>query len=247
MAARPELAPAIAALLLVACAGTDARRAEPLPERAWSVSGRWFETCTCTIPCPCWSGAGAPTMGSCSVLHAFHVEQGYYGNLTLDGVWVVVVGRTAEGETCAASRSAADFAFGRLYVDDLVSADALAPIERIFSRLVLGGLHGRALAIERCRNLTAFATDTGAGIVVPGLLRAEVFAPAGEDGEPSHFALGSQKLPWIVPPVREAKSILFRFRRDGLEWHVLGRHALVGRFAWSSASGALPWEGQAGS
>jgi hypothetical protein len=62
----------------------------------WQVGGQYFETCNCDYLCPCLSTnlAVQPTKGSCTVAMAFHIDQGMYGNLALNGLNFVVVAYT---------------------------------------------------------------------------------------------------------------------------------------------------------
>ena len=65
---------------------------------SWSLVGDYFENCNCDVVCPCLFAPSAPmtampSAGSCEVPLAFHVDQGRYGDVTLDGLNVVAVGR----------------------------------------------------------------------------------------------------------------------------------------------------------
>ncbi len=51
----------------------------------WSVKGTYFETCNCEAACPC-VFLSPPTTGECTVLIAWHIEQGRYGKVVLDGL-----------------------------------------------------------------------------------------------------------------------------------------------------------------
>jgi hypothetical protein len=57
----------------------------------WHVAGDWFDVCKCTIPCPC-TFAQAPSEGDCEGVLAWHVREGAYGDVRLDGLNVVGVG-----------------------------------------------------------------------------------------------------------------------------------------------------------
>jgi hypothetical protein len=57
----------------------------------WNVEGGWFDVCRCAVPCPC-SWAQPPDDGFCEGILVWHIEKGHYGNVTLDGLNVVVVG-----------------------------------------------------------------------------------------------------------------------------------------------------------
>jgi hypothetical protein len=56
----------------------------------WHASGDWFDTCKCDVPCPC-SFAQTPTYGDCDGVLAWHIREGRYGDVPLDGLNVVMV------------------------------------------------------------------------------------------------------------------------------------------------------------
>src|SRR6266852_5423676 len=57
----------------------------------WRVVGDWFDVCKCTIPCPC-TFAQAPSEGDCEGILAWHIREGSYGDVRLDGLNVVALG-----------------------------------------------------------------------------------------------------------------------------------------------------------
>jgi hypothetical protein len=57
----------------------------------WRLSGDWFDVCKCTVPCPC-TFAQAPSEGDCEGVLAWHIREGRYGDVTLDGLNVVALG-----------------------------------------------------------------------------------------------------------------------------------------------------------
>jgi hypothetical protein len=64
----------------------------------WNVSGKYYETCSCDFVCPCILGQMAvePTHGECTFAMGFAIERGRYGDVPLDGIGFVVLGRTPE-------------------------------------------------------------------------------------------------------------------------------------------------------
>jgi hypothetical protein len=60
---------------------------------SWQLSGDYFETCSCDYVCPCLTThmAAQPTKGYCNAALVFHIEQGRYGNVVLDGLNFAVV------------------------------------------------------------------------------------------------------------------------------------------------------------
>jgi hypothetical protein len=57
----------------------------------WHVQGDWFDTCKCSIPCPC-TFAQPPTSGDCEGILAWNIRQGNYGGVRLDGLSVIGLG-----------------------------------------------------------------------------------------------------------------------------------------------------------
>ncbi|HZU75046.1 MAG TPA: DUF1326 domain-containing protein [Acidimicrobiales bacterium] len=57
----------------------------------WRLTGDWFDVCRCDIPCPC-EFAQPPTDNRCEGVLAWHVREGRYGDVVLDGLNVVAVG-----------------------------------------------------------------------------------------------------------------------------------------------------------
>jgi hypothetical protein len=57
----------------------------------WRTTGDWFDVCKCTIPCPC-TFAQAPSEGDCEGVLAWHIREGNYGDVRLDGLNVLALG-----------------------------------------------------------------------------------------------------------------------------------------------------------
>jgi hypothetical protein len=57
----------------------------------WHAVGDWFDVCRCDIPCPC-EFAQAPTDNWCQGVLAWHIREGRYGNVALDGLSAVALG-----------------------------------------------------------------------------------------------------------------------------------------------------------
>jgi hypothetical protein len=70
----------------------------------WHVAGDWFDVCNCAIPCPC-TFAQAPTSGDCEGILAWHVTEGNFGDVGIDGLNVVALG-WFEGNIWAGEASA---------------------------------------------------------------------------------------------------------------------------------------------
>jgi hypothetical protein len=58
----------------------------------WHVVGDWFDNCSCAIACPC-TFAQPPDNDFCESVLFWHVKQGHYGNVVLDDLAFVRIGR----------------------------------------------------------------------------------------------------------------------------------------------------------
>lgn len=58
--------------------------------QTWSIKGQWFDVCRCAIPCPC-SWAQPPDDGYCQGILVWHIQNGRYGEVELDGLNVAML------------------------------------------------------------------------------------------------------------------------------------------------------------
>ena len=56
----------------------------------WRLRGQWFDACKCSIPCPC-SFAQPPTSGDCEGVLLWHIDEGTYGDTSLNGLNVAML------------------------------------------------------------------------------------------------------------------------------------------------------------
>ena len=118
-----------------AATATAASTAVAVTNAKWSVSGNYFESCSCDYLCPCISQPdGVPTQGFCAFGMLFHIDQGRYMATQLDGLNLVVVGRSPE------AMGNGNWSVG-LITDDLASAEQAKALAAIF-----GGQDGGPMA-----------------------------------------------------------------------------------------------------
>jgi hypothetical protein len=100
-------------------------------ETSWRIRGEYFENCNCDIVCPCLFSAlppmtSVPTEGACEVAFGFHVDEGSFGDVTLDGLNVALIARTpgamADGNWQVA-----------LYLDDQADEAQSGALQAIFT------------------------------------------------------------------------------------------------------------------
>ncbi|HZD01934.1 MAG TPA: DUF1326 domain-containing protein [Actinomycetes bacterium] len=56
----------------------------------WRLVGDWFDVCSCDMPCPC-EFAQPPTNNHCEGVLAYHIREGRYGEVPLDGLNVLAL------------------------------------------------------------------------------------------------------------------------------------------------------------
>jgi hypothetical protein len=56
----------------------------------WEFKGRELVNCNCAWGCPCQFNA-LPTKGFCEAVGAFHIDEGHYGDVRLDGLTMVTI------------------------------------------------------------------------------------------------------------------------------------------------------------
>jgi hypothetical protein len=117
---------------------------------SWQVRGDYCETCSCDFVCPCVPSnfTAAPTRGHCDVGFVFHIDQGHFGDVSLDGLNFVVVTHTP------GVMGNGDWTVG-LIVDERASAEQADAITAIASgqaggpMAALGPLIGTFAGVER--------------------------------------------------------------------------------------------------
>ena len=91
----------------------------------WKLSGTYFESCNCEVPCPCVC-LSAPSEGECTVLIAWHIDKGYFENVSLDGLNIAIA-IYVPGHMLDAKWSTAAF------VDDRASEEQKDALFKIYS------------------------------------------------------------------------------------------------------------------
>jgi hypothetical protein len=56
----------------------------------WKISGDWFDVCKCNISCPC-IFAQPPSYGDCDGVLAYHINNGNYGEISLNELNVLTL------------------------------------------------------------------------------------------------------------------------------------------------------------
>ena len=90
----------------------------------WKLTGTYFEACNCETACPCVM-MSPPTTGECTVLVAWHIDNGVFGSTNLDGLNVVLAAH-APGHMLQVKWNAA------VYLDERATAEQQQALTQIF-------------------------------------------------------------------------------------------------------------------
>ncbi len=102
----------------------------------WKLSGEYFETCNCEAACPC-VFLSPPSDGECNVLVAWHIDQGRFDEVALDGLNVALAVHSPGAMHQVKWRAA-------VYLDERCNEAQEQALTRIFSGQAGG--HPAALA-----------------------------------------------------------------------------------------------------
>jgi hypothetical protein len=113
----------------------------------WRLAGDWFDICSCDIPCPC-EFAQAPTNNACEGMLAWHVREGRYGDVRLDGLNVLALG-AFEGNLWAGEAKAR---MG-MFIDERADEGQRQALQTIFAGEAGGWPAGFAATIGEFRGI----------------------------------------------------------------------------------------------
>ena len=184
---------------------------------SWRLSGDWFDVCRCRVPCGC-TFAQAPDEGQCDGILAWHVREGHYGDVTLDGLNFVMVG-SFEGNlwTGEAKNSAAGF-----FLDERADERQREALQTIFAGQV-GGWPRRSPRSSKptSAGLSSFATYSAArwggvepriaGFLIGGLFIAPFILFSATSGQLADKLEKS----WFIRRVKDAERIFAVVCRSG--------------------------------
>lgn len=113
----------------------------------WWMRGDWFDVCSCNIACPC-EFAQAPTNNRCEGVLAYHVREGAYGDVRLDGLNVIGVAHF-EGNIWAGE---AKVSMG-LFIDERADQRQRQALQLVFSGQAGGFMANFAKLVGEVRGL----------------------------------------------------------------------------------------------
>jgi len=198
----------------------------------WELNGNYFETCNCEAACPC-VFLSPPTEGDCTVLVAWHIDRGHYGDTSLDDLNVALAvyspGNMIEGKWKAAA-----------YFDEKADEAQNEALHAIFGGKAGG--HPEVLAsfigeLVGAKNVPMHFESDGktSSLSIPGVVEAEIERIEGQGGEPATI----QNHPLCIAPGKPAtvaRSKHFSLKDFGWDWTLSGRTGFSSPFEYTSAA-----------
>jgi hypothetical protein len=204
---------------------------------SWHIVGHWFDTCKCSIPCPC-TFAQPPTTGDCDGILAWHIRKGNYGDVPLDGLSVMALvafaGNIWEGNTKASMAIFIDERTDELQRDALqmIFGGRVGGWPAIFANFIgeVRGMEFARIEFHVDDDLTSWRAE------IPGKLLSSVEALGGPTTPPGkrvqvHNAGGCETGPGGVATY--GKATADRADAFGFKWDRSGRSSKHIGFDWS--------------
>lgn len=194
----------------------------------WKLDGTYFETCNCDVACPC-VFLSPPTEDDCTVLVGWHIDQGHFEDVSLDGLNVALAvyspGHMLEVQWKAA-----------LYLDAKASPVQNEALTKIFAGQAgghparLGSHIGDVLGV-RSVSIDYQAKGKKRSIKIGELAEAEIEGLAGQ-GE-AEITINNHPL-CIAPgyPAVAAKSAKLRYQDHGLAWEISNKNGFFSPFTY---------------
>jgi hypothetical protein len=197
----------------------------------WKLHGSYFETCNCEAACPC-SFLGPPTDGYCTVLVGWHIDQGQFEGIQLDGLNVGLVAHSP-GHMLETKWKVA------LYLDEHASEEQRDALSRIYSGKAGGimehvaGFIGEVAGV-RSVPIEYRAEGRSRSIRIGNVGAAEIEAIAGGAGgdtlihnPPLNLAPGE--------PLVVARSKQYRYADYGMQIEVTNKNGYYAPFTYAPA------------
>lgn len=194
----------------------------------WALSGSYFEACNCEVACPC-VFTSAPTEEECTVLLAWHIDKGKYGDVALDGLNVALA-IFAPGHMLQVKWDIA------LYLDEKASSQQREALTTIYGGkaggepAALGPLVGKVLGVKPAR-IEFIVKGKERSLRMPGIAEMEISALEGAGGK----EVTLENIPLTAVPNQitiVAKSKKLSFHDHGWNWNVSGKNGFYSPFAF---------------
>jgi hypothetical protein len=194
----------------------------------WQLKGDYFESCNCETACPC-VFLSDPTNDDCTVIVAWHIDQGRFGDVSLDGLNVAAA-IYSPGNMAQVPWQAA------LYFDQKADSDQMQALTQIFSGQVGGhpsrlAQHiGEVLGVKQAP-ITFHSQKGNRSLQIGQIGQIEIQSISGQteagvsiEGHPLAIAPGY--------PARVARSKELNFHDQGFDWELSEKNGFFSPFEY---------------
>jgi len=230
------------ALPLAAWASAE-EKAAPAPQKgadnAYSIRGRYYETCACAVSCPCASNL-KPTEAHCDAVMVFNIAQGNVGATTLNGLKLVGVIRSPEGAVVNEAMAKGELDLMTFYLDDKASPAQREAIGKLMPAL-FGEGQPKGFKPPQFVPIKFEVQGDAAKLDAGGKVAFEIenlstgadtkLAAKGKPVAKKRVTLtNTAPFPWISA-VTQGRSKSFDYDDLGTRWHYEGRNAFYASFS----------------
>jgi hypothetical protein len=202
-----------------------------MADTKWKLNGTYFETCNCEVACPC-IFLSNPTDNDCTLLVAWHIDNGSFDNVKLDGLNIALAVHSP-GHMAQVKWDAA------VYVDDKANEAQKDALLNIFSGqagghpALLSSHVGNILGVKSA-SIEYKAQGKNRSLKIDNIAEAEIEAISGQGG--AEVSISNHPL-CIAPgyPAVAAKSKRLTLNDYGLSWNVSGKNGFYSPFSYSEA------------
>lgn len=194
----------------------------------WNLFGNYFEACNCDVACPC-TFTSAPTQGKCTVLLAWHIEKGKYGDTNLDGLNVALAAYSP-GHMLKVKWDVA------LYLDEKANPQQREALTTIYGGkaggepAALGPFVGKILGIKSVP-IQFNVAGKNRSLRIPSIAEMDIAALPGAGGKD----LTVENLPFTAVPNQTtvvAKSKKLSLHDYGMDWNVSEKNGFYSPFSF---------------
>ncbi|HXK09754.1 MAG TPA: DUF1326 domain-containing protein [Vicinamibacteria bacterium] len=220
-------------------AGVAAEERASVPPNAYAVRGHYYESCACTVSCPCASNL-KPTEPHCDAAMLFHFDRGHVGATSLDGLSIVGVIRSPEGAVVNEAMEKGEMDLMTFYFDERATPQQREAIGKLMPAL-FGEAQPKGFKPPQ---FTPIKLDVQGDVarldVGSGKLAFEIenlstgpdtkLAAKGKAGAKKRVTLtNTAPFPFVADPT-QGRSKVFDYDDLGTKWHYEGRNAFFSTF-----------------
>ena len=201
---------------------------------SWKLEGDYFEGCNCDLICPC-IFKGDPDEGYCNLTTAWHIQNGNYDNINVEGLNVVALFHTPGNMLTGPKWKVA------LYIDERATKEQSDALTKIFSgqaggffAIVASNFIGEMLGVKSIP--IEFGIDgKRRWLHIKDSMELEIEGVTG--GDPDQDSRIVNPTFGVIPHdinLIVARSTKYRYDDHGMKWDDSGRNSFYCKFRYSS-------------